>query len=117
MSRMGAEMGIEAMKQIRIVSYEQLMDRTEKGRFVFVNKWDVCVQCDSFEEAKQLKETLAIAEAEKQPQRQWVGLTDQEIDRLNFVSVEGCQCSQGYIDGIAEFAKAIEAKLREKNGC
>jgi hypothetical protein len=68
---MGAEMSIEATKQIRIVSYEQLMDRTEKGRFVFVNKWDVCVQCDSFEEAKQLKETLAIAESKKQEPVAW----------------------------------------------
>jgi len=50
-------------------------------------------------------------------QREWVGLTDKEINRLNDVQVGGCQCSLWYIDGIEEFAKAIEAKLREKNGC
>jgi len=50
------------------------------------------------------------------PQREWVGLTDEEIDRLNYVQVQGCQCSLCYIDGIEEFAKAIQAKLREKNG-
>jgi len=49
------------------------------------------------------------------PQRKWVGLTEQEIDRLNFTQVGGCQCSFGYIEGIEEFAKSIEAKLREKN--
>ena len=50
------------------------------------------------------------------PQRTWIGLTDEEIDRLNFTQVRGCQCSLSYIDGIEEFAKSIEAKLREKNG-
>ena len=51
------------------------------------------------------------------PQREWVGLTDEEIDRLNFTQVGGCQCSFGYIEGIEEFARAIEAKLRKENGC
>jgi len=50
------------------------------------------------------------------PQREWVGLTDEEIDRLNFTQVRGCHCSLSYIDGIEEFAKSIEVKLREKNG-
>ena len=50
------------------------------------------------------------------PRRTWVGLTEEEIDRLNFIQVGGCQCSLCYIDGIEEFAKSIEAKLREKNG-
>jgi hypothetical protein len=49
------------------------------------------------------------------PQREWVGLTEEEIDRLNFLYVGGCQCSLSYIDGIEEFAKSIEANLREKN--
>ena len=49
-------------------------------------------------------------------QRTWVELTDKEIDLLNYVQVEGCQCSLCYIDGVEEFARAIEAKLREKNG-
>jgi hypothetical protein len=51
------------------------------------------------------------------PQRKWVGLTEEEIDRLNFLLVEGCQCSFGYVDNVEEFAQSIEAKLREKNGC
>ena len=49
------------------------------------------------------------------PRREWVGLTDAEIDLLNDVQVGGCQCGLCYIDGIEEFARAIEAKLREKN--
>ena len=38
------------------------------------------------------------------PQRTWVGLTDEEID--------GCDWGQSERD----FARAIEAKLKEKNG-
>ena len=51
-----------------------------------------------------------------QPKREWVGLTKEEIDRLNHVCVNGCNCSFCEIEGLAEFAEAIEVKLREKNG-
>jgi hypothetical protein len=47
----------------------------------------------------------AIKEALAQPQREWVSLTDEEIGKL-------------YRDGWSnnmEFARAIEAKLKEKN--
>ena len=62
-----------------------------------------------------IKAIDAIIKVLAQPKRTWVGLTDEEIDRLNFTQVGGCQCSFGYIEGIEEFAKSIEAKLREKN--
>lgn len=39
------------------------------------------------------------------PQREWVGLTDDEIDRWNIVGHES----------LREFVRAIEAKLKEKN--
>jgi hypothetical protein len=38
-------------------------------------------------------------------QRQWVGLTDEEIDTWNIVGHET----------LREFIRAIEAKLKEKN--
>jgi hypothetical protein len=42
---------------------------------------------------------------ERPPQRKWVGLTDEEIDQI-------CgDVGYGYID----VARAIEAKLKEKN--
>jgi len=53
----------------------------------------------------------------EQPKREWVGLTENEIDRLNHVHVDGCHCSFGSVEGLEEFAKALEAKLREKNSC
>ena len=48
-------------------------------------------------------------------QRTWVGLTDEEIDKLDCVHAlwdDGESCT---IMGIKDFAQAIEAKLREKN--
>ena len=40
------------------------------------------------------------------PKREWVGLTDDEIDTWNIVGHES----------LREFVRAIEAKLKEKNG-
>lgn len=40
------------------------------------------------------------------PQREWVGLTDEEIDKWNIVGHES----------LREFVRAIEAKLKENNG-
>jgi len=47
----------------------------------------------------------AIKEALAQPEREWVGLTDEEIDKWNIVGHES----------LREFVRAIEAKLKEKN--
>ena len=46
----------------------------------------------------------------QQPQRTWVGLTDKEI-RLQWSEFWEAECHPWAID----FAKAIEAKLKEKN--
>jgi hypothetical protein len=43
------------------------------------------------------------------PQREWQGLTDEEIDVL-------VMDSDGLPKSHLEFARAIEAKLKEKNG-
>ena len=48
-----------------------------------------------------------------QPQRTWVGLTDEEIDKIRStpMSVEN-----GVGFNIYTYARAIEAKLKQKNG-
>jgi hypothetical protein len=46
-----------------------------------------------------------------QPQRTWVGLTDEEI-RLQWSEFWEAECHPWAID----FARSIEAKLKEKNG-
>ena len=44
---------------------------------------------------------------EWQPKRIWVGLTDEEIDE----AIKSCNTTDTY-----KYFRAIEAKLREKNG-
>ena len=63
------------------------------------------------------------------PPRQWVGLTEEEYKNIRYGSDESGELYVSYTsydegDGYEEieiyvddFAKAIEAKLREKNGC
>ena len=48
-------------------------------------------------------------------QRQWVGLTDEEIESLDCVYVNWLDYEQVETKGEKEFARAIEAKLKEKN--
>ena len=51
-------------------------------------------------------EALRQALAQPEQKREWVGLTDEEIDTWNIVGHES----------LREFVRAIEAKLKEKNG-
>ena len=51
-------------------------------------------------------EALRARLSQPEPQREWVGLTDEEIDKWNIVGHES----------LREFVRAIEAKLEEKNG-
>lgn len=53
---------------------------------------------------------LSKALAEPEPQRQWVGLTDDEIVEI----CADCSASAYRWDDI-NYARAIEAKLKEKN--
>ena len=46
----------------------------------------------------------------QQPQRTWVGLTDEEIKRIGKLDLDSNYFGLWY-----DFAKAIEAKLRSKN--
>ena len=48
------------------------------------------------------------------PKREWVGLTDEEIQDLSYLS-EKCDASNSEWFDRLEFARAIEAKLKEKN--
>jgi hypothetical protein len=50
------------------------------------------------------------------PQREWVGLTGPEVDEA-YRSVSEKEWAIGGLDDARVFFCAIEAKLREKNGC
>jgi len=52
--------------KIRIKQYEQAADeKVSIGGIKWLRKWDVCVQCDSREEAERLREWLCKAEGEE----------------------------------------------------
>ncbi len=64
---------------------------------------------------KKLGQAMTFAAEELiQPKRQWVGLTDEEAEELRIVE----EFDQwGIAEGAFKYAtRAIEAKLREKNG-
>ena len=51
----------------------------------------------------------------ERPQRTWVGLTEEDIDDAE-IHLTSCRNNhESWIEGIQEFAQAIEAKLKEKN--
>ena len=52
------------------------------------------------------------------PQRKWVGLTDEERDHFEGLHLYAARNQvEAWIEGVPAFIYAIEAKLREKNGC
>ena len=63
---------------------------------------------DGLEFTKYNMEVAFAAGAEAEAKRMWVGLTDEEIDVL-------VMDSDGLPKSHLEFARAIEAKLKEKN--
>jgi hypothetical protein len=55
---------------------------------------------------RHLQAETALRDRLAQPEREWVGLTDEEID----VAVKSCNTVNTY-----KYFRAIEAKLKEKN--
>jgi len=67
----------------------------------------VCV-CGAVWEDQELMETP--------PQRTWVGLTDEEVEKLDCVQVIWQDEGEVEVCGVKEFYRNIEAKLKQKNG-
>lgn len=122
---------------IRIRKYEQAADeKVSLNGIKWLRKWDVCVQCDSAEEAEALRARLAQPEPEPvawishnaglyhgkpdeslnplplytvPPQRkEWVGLTREELEEISEFHFHGALSGR-------EFYDDVEAKLKEKN--
>lgn len=125
------------MSNIRIKQYEQTADeKVSLNGIKWLRKWDVCVQCDSAEEAEALRARLAQPEPEPvawishnaglyhgkpdeslnplplytvPPQRkEWVGLTREELEEISEFHFHGALSGR-------EFYDDVEAKLKEKN--
>ena len=58
-----------------------------------------------------LEAKKALRQALAEPKREWVGLTDDELEDLEFASVDR---EYGHLD-VRVLSQAIEAKLKEKN--
>lgn len=57
---------------------------------------------------------LQQAQEENPPKKQWVGLTDEEIQDLSYLSQKIDDSNAAWFDRLG-FAKAIEQALKEKN--
>ena len=60
-------------------------------------------------QARSINEVLELENFTRSPQRTWVGLTDEEILKNQDI------VENSYSLDLIEFARAIEAKLKEKN--
>jgi hypothetical protein len=88
--------------KVRIQPYEQAVGTTPSSQIIWSKKWDVCVQCDNYEDAELLSNSLS---------KQWVGLTDEEMEEICDVLFKDPYLPQNF----KLFAKAIEAKFKQKN--
>ena len=66
-----------------------------------------CEALNSSVEKQKMQAITAIKEALAQPEREWIGLTDEEIDKMYE--------TQAW-DARRSYARNIEAKLKQKNG-
>lgn len=125
------------MKRITIIQYEQAADeKVSIGGIKWLKKWDVCVQCDSREEAEALKGRLAEPEKEQEPVAQVQVAEDYYAHVVLLPNVDPINLDQQFLytapsqrewQGLtdADFAgltiqqifaaKFAEAKLKEKN--
>ena len=86
------------MKNIRIEQYDITADdKVSVGGIKWLKKWDVCIQCNSIEEAQKLRDTLL--------QKPWAGLTEEEVKDFQVNKFVG-----------PNLIRAIERRLKEKNG-
>lgn len=101
---------------IRIQHYQQAKNPvTLPGEERWVDKWDVCITCNSAESAAGLKKALLqiyadvlMSRGTTPPKREWVGLTEAEREEI-----QNRPFSQG--DWLWFYTQALEAKLKEKN--
>ena len=71
------------------------------------------IRLDTWVQSKEHKAGIAFYTAP--PKREWVGLTDDELEKIDCVQLKYIGTGEYSIEGVDEFARAIEAKLKEKN--
>ena len=84
----------------------------DKDKFGF---WDTKAEAESWCDLDFDSEPLYTIPP---PQREWVGLTDEERDHFEGLHLYAARNQvEAWIEGVPSFIDAIEAKLREKNTC
>jgi hypothetical protein len=97
----------EEQRSALIDARNEAMQWASKGRIP---------ECGAFGGIAQNLDWLCDQLADKQPQREWVGLTDEEIwEVIRPLCPTDRVCNLLITIGISEY-RAIEAKLKEKNG-
>ena len=76
----------------------------------WADKYDIEREGHDFYANRQQPAKDGVSLYTAQPQREWQGLTDEEIDELAEANLDF-----NWKDGVEDFARAIEAKLKEKN--
>jgi hypothetical protein len=66
-------------------------------------------------QARSINEVLELENFTRSPQRQWVWLTDEDIDKTPCELYAPDQGGMTMEEGLQVYARAIEAKLKEKN--
>ena len=88
---------------------QERVDETVKRR----HEWFDCTDDQLIEEVRRRGFVIRDAQIEV-PKREWVGLTDDEIQDLSYLS-EKCDASNSEWFDRWGFARAVEAKLKDKN--
>ena len=109
--------GAEGTRPLGVVTLEAIIDlrqaiaEAEKQEpETWMNKHGACTSALFREvEAGAKDEYTQPLYTHPQPQREWVGLTDDEIDEVLGGDI------QDEPNGLLDFVRAIEAKLKEKN--
>jgi hypothetical protein len=96
-----AQQMLEALETLRAKLDEPMVD----GYPLYSGLPPIKVQDEREANYKSFAQSAQVIGGQYDPRRKWVGLTDEEIDKV--------AASSGY--GYIDVARAIEAKLREKN--
>ena len=96
---------------------QELVDSAEKAAaYLDARLWEFIDMAAAWPEAKPDPRIWGhvMVYAPKQPSKPWVGLTDEEIQDLGYLSEKFDASNSEWFDRWG-FARAIETKLREKN--
>ena len=110
MAENARELGLDYEPEQEPVAKFYVEHRTNACSEVCDEKGKVYATCDWTTEASKRAQLICDLLNTTPPQRTWVGMTDEEIKRIGKLDLDSNYFGLWY-----DFAKAIEAKLKEKN--